>query len=68
MSVVVADTTPLSCLVRIGRADLLTALFPEVRIPSAVAEELDRGAAILGDWRSLLLPGVQIEVVEASSP
>jgi uncharacterized protein len=66
MTLVVADTTPLSCLLRIGRTDLLAALFPEVRIPSAVADELDRGAAILGDWRSALLPHVQIEVVEAS--
>jgi predicted nucleic acid-binding protein len=66
MSVIVADTTPISCLVRIGRADLLTALFPDARIPVAVAEELDRGAAILGDWRSVLLPDVRIEVVEPS--
>jgi uncharacterized protein len=66
MKLVVADTTPISCLVRIGRADLLSALFPEVRIPGAVAEELDRGAALLGDWRSLLLPKVQIDVVEPS--
>lgn len=66
MSLVVADTTPISCLVRIGRADLLAALFPELRIPSAVADELDRGAAILGDWRSMLLPNVRIEVVEPS--
>lgn len=56
MSLIVSDTTPISCMVRIGRADLLAALFPEVRIPSAVADELDRGAAILGDWRSVLLP------------
>lgn len=66
MSLIVSDTTPISCLVRIDRADLLGALFPEVRIPSAVADELDRGAAILGDWRSALLPNVRIEVVEPS--
>jgi hypothetical protein len=66
MSLVVADTTPLSCLVRIGRVDLLHALFPDVRIPPAVAEELDRGAAILGDWRPLLLPSARIEVVAPS--
>jgi uncharacterized protein len=66
MSLIVSDTTPISCLVRIDRADLLAALFPEVRIPSAVADELDCGAAILGDWRSALLPNVRIEVVEPS--
>jgi uncharacterized protein len=66
MSLVVADTTPLSCLLRVGRVDLLAALFPDVRIPVAVADELDRGAAVLGDWRSVLLPGVRIEVVEPS--
>jgi hypothetical protein len=53
-------------MVRIGRADLLAAIFPDVRIPTAVAEELDRGAAVLGDWRSVLLPNVRIEVVEPS--
>jgi predicted nucleic acid-binding protein len=66
MNLVVADTTPLSCMLRIGRVDLLTALFPDVRIPTAVAEELDRGAPLLGNWRSVLLPSVRIEVVGPS--
>lgn len=66
MSLIVSDTTPLSCMVRIGRADLLAALFSDVRIPVAVADELDRGAAILGDWRAVLLPNLRIEVVELS--
>jgi predicted nucleic acid-binding protein len=65
MSLIVADTTPISCLLRIDRTDLLTSLFPDARIPLAVAEELDRGADILGDWRSAL-PNVRIEVVEPS--
>ncbi len=43
MSLIIADTTPLSCLLRVGRVDLLAALFPDIRIPVAVAEELDRG-------------------------
>jgi len=67
MSLVCADTTPLSCMLRIGRTDLLTGLFSDLRIPSAVADELDRGAAILGDWRSALLPHARIEV-SAPSP
>lgn len=66
MSLIVSDTTPISCFVRIGRADLLSALFPDVRIPTAVADELDRGAAVLGDWRSALLANVTIVVVEPS--
>jgi predicted nucleic acid-binding protein len=67
MSLVVADTTPVSCMVRIGRADLLATLFPDLRIPNAVAEELDHGAAVLGDWRGVLLPNARIEVVERSA-
>lgn len=63
MSLVVSDTTPISCLLRIGRPDLLTTLFPDLRIPGEVAAELDQGAGILGDWRSML-PHVQIETVQ----
>lgn len=63
MSLIVSDTTPISCLLRIGRADLLASLCPDMRIPTEVAGELDRGAAILGDWRSML-PHVRIEGVE----
>lgn len=66
MSLVVADTTPLSCLLRIGRTDLLPALFSDVRLPIAVADELDRGGALLGDWRQCLLPFARIEPVEPS--
>jgi uncharacterized protein len=64
VSLVVADTTPLSCMIRMGRTDLLVALFSDLRIPEAVADELDRGAAILGDWRPVLLPSVRIEATE----
>jgi predicted nucleic acid-binding protein len=66
MSLIVADTTPLSCLLRIGREDLLGALFPDIRIPVAVADELDRGVALVGDWRARLLPPARIEPVEPS--
>jgi predicted nucleic acid-binding protein len=65
MSLIIADTTPLSCLLRIGRTDLLGALFADVRIPTAVADELDRGAAILGDWRKVLSQ-IPIEFVAPS--
>lgn len=66
MSLVVSDTTPISCMVRIGRPDLLAGVFPDVRIPTTVADELDRGAAVLGDWRSVLRSNVRIEAVEPS--
>lgn len=66
MSLIVADTTPVSCVVRIGRADLLTTLFPDVRIPTAVADELDRGLGVVGDWRSALRPGFRVEAVDPS--
>jgi predicted nucleic acid-binding protein len=62
MSLIVSDTTPISCLLRIGRPDLLATLFPDMRIPTEVAAELDRGAAVLGDWRSLI-PYARIEIV-----
>ncbi len=61
MSLVVADTTPLSCLLRIGRTDLLGELFSDLRIPIAVADELDRGGALVGDWRQRILPFARIE-------
>lgn len=53
MSLVVADTTPLS--------DLLGALFSDVRVPVAVADELDRGGVLLGDWRQRILSFARIE-------
>ena len=42
--VVISDTSPLHYLVLIGHADLLPALYAEVFIPAAVAEELDQRA------------------------
>lgn len=65
MSLIVADTTPISCLLRIGRPDLLTRPFPDLRIPAEVAAELDRGATVIGDWRSMI-PHIQIEFVQPS--
>jgi predicted nucleic acid-binding protein len=38
--VVVADASPLIALERIGRLELLKALFEEVLVPSAVAAEV----------------------------
>src|SRR5678815_1246619 len=63
MSLIVSDTTPISCLLRIGRPGLLATLFPDMRIPAEVAAELDQGAAVLGDWRSMI-PHARIEIVQ----
>ena len=38
--IVIADTTPLISLMKIGHLDLLHRLFGEVQIPNAVYEEL----------------------------
>lgn len=42
--VVISDTSPVRYLVLIGQADLLPALYTEVLIPEAVADELNRAA------------------------
>jgi len=51
---IVSNTTPLSCLLRIGKADLLEKLYSSIAIPSAVAIELDLDQTIHGDWRNSL--------------
>jgi predicted nucleic acid-binding protein len=51
--IAVADTSPISALLRIGRLTLLTALFESVLIPCEVGAELDEGKHILGDWRPM---------------
>ena len=53
---VVSDTSPLTALLRIGRADLLQRLFSEVFIPPAVETELRRSHAILPDWLRVRAP------------
>jgi len=52
--VIVSNTTPLSCLLKIGKADLLHVLFGTVAIPPEVAAELDEAAPIHEDWRQQL--------------
>lgn len=51
---IVSNTTPLSCLLRIGKADLLEKLYGSIAILKAVAIELDLGQATHGDWRNSL--------------
>lgn len=48
--IVVSDTSPLTALLTIGQADLLTNLFGEVIIPPAVHSELLRTHPILPSW------------------
>ena len=45
--IVVSDTSPLTALLTVGEADLLTQLFGEVIIPEAVRDELLRNHAPL---------------------
>lgn len=49
----VADTSPISALLRIGQLRLFTGLFDSALIPLEVAAELDDGKHILGEWRTL---------------
>ncbi len=48
---VVSDTTPISNLIRTGQLPLLSRIFGTVLIPAQVADELDNGRHVLGDWR-----------------
>lgn len=48
---VVSNTTPISNLIRIGQLPLLSRIFGAVLIPAQVADELDNGRHVLGDWR-----------------
>jgi predicted nucleic acid-binding protein len=50
--IAVADTSPISALLRTDRLTLLTSLFEPVLVPPEVVAELDEGKHVLGDWRS----------------
>lgn len=64
---IVCNTTPLSCLLKIGRTDLLQRLYGSVTIPSEVAVELDQAGAIHANWRRQL-PFVRITESVTSDP
>ncbi len=53
---VVSDTSPLTALLRIGRADLLRQLFSEILIPPAVEVELRRSHTLLPGWLEVRPP------------
>lgn len=48
--IVVSDTSPLTGLLTVGAADILTKLFSEVAIPEAVRDELLRSHSPLPPW------------------
>jgi predicted nucleic acid-binding protein len=55
--IVVSDTSPITALLRVGAEGLLTRLFTEVVIPSAVRDELLRSHSPLPPW-------LRVEVVQ----
>ncbi len=61
-ALVVSNTTPVSNLIRIGQLPLLERLFGRVLIPEQVAEELEQGKHILGDYREA--PGAAALITE----
>ena len=62
VTVVVADNTPISNLIRIGQLPLLGLLFGRALLPAQVADELERGQHVLGAWREI--PGAEALTVE----
>lgn len=54
--IVVSDTSPLTALLKIGRADLLRLLFGEVIIPPAVHAELLHDHPVLPAWLEVRSP------------
>lgn len=64
---IVSNTTPLSCLLKIGRADLLQVLYQRVAIPPEVAVELDQAGSLHADWRRQL-GFVQVAETAADDP
>lgn len=51
---IVSNTTPLSSLLKIGKAHLLEALYGTLTIPPEVAAELDEAGPIHEGWRAQL--------------
>jgi predicted nucleic acid-binding protein len=48
--IVVADTSPITALLRVGQAELVSKLFREIAIPAAVQHELLRYHDALPEW------------------
>lgn len=61
--VVISDTSPLHYLILIGHTDLLPALYTEVLIPQAVADELRQAATPEAVHRWMACPPAWLQVV-----
>lgn len=59
---IVSNTTPLSCLLKIEKAQVLRALYGSITIPSEVAAELDQAGALHDGWRE------QLDFVQVADP
>lgn len=65
--IVVSDTSAITSLLQIGRADLLPGLFSGVVIPEAVARELQRNHPKLPEFIKIATVANQNEVVRLSA-
>jgi predicted nucleic acid-binding protein len=68
MRLVVADTSPVRYLIRIGEIGLLPGLFEKIMVPSVVVEELRHPSAptVVRDW--MREPPVWLEVLPVVTP
>ncbi len=67
MAIVVSDTSPLRALAHIDRLDLLAAIYGEVLVPPAVADELADVASALAPIAVGAIPGVRAQAPSDSS-
>jgi predicted nucleic acid-binding protein len=67
MRLVVADTSPVFCLLSIGQIDLLPQLFEKVLVPDAVHKELSHPLApsVVRDWAADLPAWMEVKPVNA---
>jgi len=59
--IVVSDTSPLRALAHVNRLDLLSAIYGEVLVPPAVADELKDTASALPPIEVAAIPGVRVQ-------
>jgi predicted nucleic acid-binding protein len=64
--IVVSDTSPITALLTVGAENLLTQLFAEVVIPTAVHDELLRNHSALSGWLRVEVPHDLAKVREFS--
>ncbi len=64
---IVCNTTPLSCLLKIGKTELLRALYGQITVPHEVAVELDQAGPLHAGWRRQL-DFLQVAETRADDP